>query len=593
MIACDAPLRQRLISVAQELAAPDLLIRGADVWNAFTGEIRNADIAVCANRVAKVGAWTGPRSEATAVIDARGSIAVPGYIEPHTHPWPFANPLSLGEAAVCRGTTCLVYDNSLYHLAMGVERLEKFAAALCAAALPHIFWMARIASQSRFRNEEQVFSRTAVGRLLGSDNFLGTAEMTRWSDLLDPKRSSGLLVLLEDARRMRKINDGHMAGASPPRLAALATAGIRCCHEATNAEEVLERLRQGIWVILRNSSLREDLSLLLPSLQASGFHDRLAYTTDGASETFLEDHGYIDYLIRIALESGVPAGIAYRMATLNAAMLLRLEDDLGAIAPGRIADINLLSALEAPTPEAVVCRGRLVALERALVVPAPSETFPWADWSVGSEPAIPQWRPEMFVFPSHAPNPFPAGRFSNSAINRESPVRLVPSDRGGLWPEDLDSLVVAVTARGGGWITRGVVQNMASDLFALATTCTTSAGILIFGKSPQAMAEALARLRRLGGGIVVCSRTGKWWELAFPMAGIHGGGSFPRAVQGAREFQAALKACGYAHSDPRYTLIFLTGDMLPELRATEPGWVRVKTGEVLFPSERLADAKRG
>ncbi len=588
MIGCSPALRQRLIAVAQELAAPDLLIRDADVWNAFTGEIRRADIAICADRIAKVGAWSGPLPDTTSVIDAAGRIAVPGYIEPHTHPWPFVNALSLAEAAVCRGTTCLVYDQLLLFLALGAERLEEVASAISAAAIPHVFWIARIASDSRFEGEEQVFSQEVVHRLLENADFLGTAEMTRWADLLDPDRSGRLFAIFEDARRMGKHNDGHMAGASRRRLAALAAAGIRCCHEATDADEALERLRQGIWVIFRNSSLREDLPGLLASLDASAFQDRLAYTTDGTAVTFVEENGHIDHSIRIALQSGIAPGVAYRMATLNAATLLRLEDDIGAVAPGRIADVNLLSGLDSPTPEAVVCRGRLVVRGRSLVVPAPSEVFPWTDSYAGSEPTIPEWEPEVFLLPLHAPNPFPAGRLSNAAINRESPVRLAPA-AGGLWPAEPDALALAATGRGGHWITRGVIQNMAPELLALATTYTSNAGILVLGRSPEAMAAALARLRRLGGGITLCSVAGKWSEFPFSMAGIHRSGGLAEAAQAAREFHGALAACGYPHADARYTLLFLTGDILPELRATEAGWVRVKTDEVLFPSERLID----
>ena len=588
MISCDPTLRMRLIAVAQDLAAPDMLIRRAEVWNAFTGEIGAADIAVCADRIAKVGPWSGPVSEATQQIDASGRIAVPGYIEPHTHPWPFVNPLSLAEAAACRGTTCLVYDQSLLYLVLGSERLEQAVDALSAAALTQIFWVARVAGQSRFLGEEQFFSRDAIGRLLDNRNFLGTAEMTRWSDLLDPDRSERILDLFEDARRRGKYNDGHMAGASQRRLDALATAGIRCCHEAIDADEAIDRLRRGIWVIFRNSSLREDLSALLPSLERSEFHDRFAYTTDAVAEPFVEEHGYIDYMIGVALRAGVAPGTAYRMATLNAATLLRLDDDLGAVAPGRIANVNLLSGLEQPAPEAVVCRGRLVARDGALVVSAPSEHFNWEECYAGSAPSIPQWGAGVFALPVRAPNPFPAGRLINAVITRTSPVCL-RADRLGLWPVEPDSLVLAATDRGGHWITRGVVQNMAPGLLALATTYTTSGGILVLGQSAQAMAEALARLRRLGGGITICSISGRWWELAFPVAGIHRAGGFSGAVQAARAFQAALKDCGYPHADPKYTLLFLTGDVLPELRATEAGWISLRTGEILFPSERLND----
>ncbi|MGD0023007.1 MAG: adenine deaminase C-terminal domain-containing protein [Xanthobacteraceae bacterium] len=568
------------------MAAPDLLIRGPSVWNPFTGEIQAGDIAICASRIAKVGPWSGPLAAATAVIAAEGRIAVPGYIEPHTHPWPFANPLSLGEVAVCRGTTCLVYDDLLLHLALGVERLRAVTAALSAAALPRILWVARIASQSRFEAEQTVFAPAVIARLLQEPQYVGTAEMTRWSDLLVPERSAPLLTVLENCRRAGKFNEGHTAGASPRRLSALANAGIRSCHEAINAEEALERLRRGFWTILRHSSLRQDLPSLIACLKATSFHDRLAYTTDGTAETHVQDHGLTDHLIRIALESGVPPNVAYRMATLNPATYLGLDEDLGAVAPGRVADVNILGALDEPTPQLVICRGRVVARDGALVVPAPSETFAWNEHYAGATPLIPEWEREVFLLPGNAPNPFPAGRLVEAAITRETPVELAPQGPG-LWPRDDDCLVVAVTDRGGEWITRGVVRNIGDKLAAVATTYASNAGVLVLGRSPDAMAEALRRLRRLGGGIALCSSAGDWCEFAMPMAGIHRAGGFADAARTARDFQRAFAACGYPHSDAKYSLFFLTADMLPEVRATEAGWVRIKTGEVLFPSEAV------
>ncbi|MBW7850807.1 MAG: adenine deaminase [Rhodospirillales bacterium] len=581
---CDPALRLRLIAAAQEAVAPDIVIRGGRVWNAFTGEVTAADVVICGDRIAKVGEWRGPCGEATQVIDATDRVLVPGYIEPHTHPWPFANPLSLAEAAVSRGTTCLVYDQLMMYLAMGETSLARVTRTLSAAALPHVYWLARIASQSRFADEARLFAPDVIRRQLGAAEYLGTAEMTRWSDLLDPERALPLLAVIEDARRLGKINDGHMAGASPRRLAALATTGIRSCHEAINAEEALGRLRQGLWVLLRNSSLREDLAALLPCLDATAFHDRLAFTTDGASEPHLADHGFIDHLVAIALDAGVAANVAYRMATLNPANFLGLGDDLGAVAPGRVADVNLLSDLDRPKPLAVVCRGRLVARDGSLTVAEPSATFRWAEAYAGSRPEIPDWGADMFLLPATAANPFPAGRLESAAITRETPERL-EAKGGGLWPTSPEALVLAATDRGGHWITRGVVLDMASDLEALATTYTTSAGVLLLGRSPEAMAEALARLKRLGGGTVLRSAGREWCEFGFPMAGIHATGSFAAGADAARAFASSLRASGYRHADPKYTLLFLTCDMLPEVRATEAGWVRIKTMEVLHPAE--------
>ncbi len=590
MIPCDPALRWRLVRTAQGAEPPDLLVRGGRVWNAFTDEVLPADVAVCGDRIARVGPWTGPVGEGTRVLDATGRVVVPGYVEPHTHPWPFVNPLSLGEGAVRRGTTTLVYDDLLLHLALGLERFEALAGALHGASVPHLFWVGRMASQSRFPGEEGVFSREVVARLLARPEFLAVGEMTRWVDLLDPDRAPRLLGIAETARGLGRFVDGHTSGASGRRLPALAATGMRSCHEAITADEALDRLRQGLWVLLRNSSLRQDLDALLPAVARTGFTDRLCYTTDGAKAHHLARHGVIDRLVAKALEAGVPAGTAYRMATLNPANLLGMGDDLGAVAPGRVADLNLLRGLDEPAPETVVCRGRVVARHGELAVPAPSGAFGWREaYGAGPTP-VPDWPAGVFPLPGHAPDPFPAGRLVNAVITREVPVRLEPVP-GGRWPAPgQDALVLALTGRDGGWITRGVVAGLAPGLRALATTYTTNAGVVVVGADPAAMAEALARLRQIGGGVVVLPADGGAEVFPLPLAGIQMPGGFDEAARAAGRYQAAMARCGYAHADPNYTTLFLSCDFLPDLRATRAGWIRAKTGEVVLAGEPAAGA---
>ena len=592
MIPCDPELRARLVQVAQQQEAPDLLLRRGEVWSPFTDEVVPGDVAVCGDRVALAAPWQGPVDQTTEVVDVGGRVLVPGYLEPHTHPWPFLNPLSLGEGVVCRGTTALVVDNLLLVLALGTDRFGELAGELSRHSLPHLFWVARIASQSRFPGEEEVFSEGAVAGLLARPEFLATGEMTRWVDFLDPEHGPRLLRLVERARSLGCYVDGHTSGASLRRLPALTAAGLRTCHEAITAEEALARLRQGLWVLLRHSSLREDLEHLLPVLQRTTFVDRLAFTTDGAKAHHLEQYGHIDHLIRLALDGGVPPGVAYRLATLNPATCLGLDGDLGAIAPGRVAHVNVLESLANPTPLAVVCRGRVVAEDGRLTAAAPSDAFPWVSAYAGGEPCIPRWEPEVFLLPGTAPDPFPMARLVNAAINRETPVALRPEGTG-CWPDAEDALVVALGGRDGGWVSRGVVGNLAPGLDAMAATYSSNGGLLVAGRSPRAMARALGELRTCGGGIVVLPVSGEPRRFPLPLAGLQLPGGFADACAAAREFQQALADCGYPHADPNYTLLFLSCDFLPDLRLTRAGWVRIKTGEVLLPATTLAEEPRG
>jgi len=244
-----------------------------------------------------------------------------------------------------------------------------------------------------------------------------------------------------------------------------------------------------------------------------------------------------------------------------------------------------LSELEDPTPTMVLCRGRVVARDGRLRVPAPSAEFPWDELYTGGEPPVPLWAPSDFLLPADAPDPFPAGRLENAVITREEPVALTPRG-GGRWPAEAGALVLALTDRSGEWVTRGVVLGFAPGLRALATTYTTNAGVLALGADPDAMAGAVERLREIGGGMVVAPAQGHAAEFPLPLAGIQRAGGFDEAAAMAREFQQVLAACGYGHADPNYTLLFLSCDFLPDLRATQAGWVRIKTGEVLLPSER-------
>ena len=588
-ISCTPDLRWRLIETAMEKAAPDLLIRGGKTWNAYTGDVEPGDIAICGDRIARVGPWTAAREPATSVIDATGMIAVPGYIEPHTHLSPFCSPLSFAERAVCHGVSCVVFDQLMLALPLGPQVLERVTQAISEAALPLFFWLARTASQSRFRAEEAFFGAEIVRRQLESPWYLGTAEMTRWTELLDKRTSLPFLEIFEHCRASGKLNDGHFAGARTQKLAALATTGIRSCHEAITTEEALDRLRLGLRVLLRHSSLRPDLPVLLDVIGRTTFHDRLVFTTDGATELRIDERGVSDGLIALALERGVAPDLAYRMATLNPATYLGLDDDLGAVAPGRIANINLLDSLATPTPRLVICRGVVAARDRQLTVAPPSAAFDWHA-IYGTEPLeVPAWDSSRFLFPSDAPNPFPAGRLVNGAITRPTPTPLVPRDNG-LWPTEPDSLVLAVTDRDCHFITRGIIQGMGAGIAAIATSFTTNAGILVLGHTPEIMEEATARLARLGGGLVAASREGKWVEFSFSMSGIHSTCDFTTGVEAARAFSDLLRENGYAHSDPVYTLLFLTADFLPEMRATEAGWYSVKDDLVLFPAEILPDA---
>src|SRR4051794_14371207 len=407
-----------------------LALVGGTVADVYTGTWIEANVEIEDGRIAYVGPRV-PRGEA---VDVSGKVLVPGYIEPHTHPWCLYSPASLLEAAVPDGTTTLVYDNLFFFLAHGVDGLRRIVEA-CNRAPAHVKWVARLAPQSAYPDEEERFATEVVAPLLSWPEVVASGEITSWIEVVrgHPRLSAGIAA----AKAARRRVEGHNAGASYDRLAQLSAAGISADHEAITGGEALNRLRLGMWTMLRQSSLRPDLEAMLrdlaPVIPSSR---RLMLTTDGAVPSFYAERGVIGGALRIATENGVDPMRALQMATLDPATFLGLDEELGGIAPGRRATLNVPPAIGEWRPETGLVDGDVVAERGELTVPAPE-----VDWPAGPRLVAPP--PEAFT-PLRGTQP--VARYESAVINRRH-----DSDR--------HETQAALVARDGSWVTKGVLEN--------------------------------------------------------------------------------------------------------------------------------------
>lgn len=571
--------RRALAAVARGEAPADCYIRDGTLLNVYTGECYPANVAIKGERIAYVGGrsdMVGPRTQ---VLSAPGRVLCPGYVEPHSHPWNLVTPAFLARHVLPLGVTTIFADNlPVYELA-GPRGFEQAVRAL--ARLPlRFYWMARVHSQSRSVGEARRFPVGTLARLLDNPRVAAVGEITRWPEALEGDR--GLLERLALAASRRKRIEGHTAGASAEKLTGLAAAGIASCHEPITAREALDRARAGIAVMLRQSSLRPDLKELLAALkEAPGLAARLMLTTDGSSPAFVAEHGFVDHLVRVALSEGVPPVEAYRMVTLNPAAYYRLDHEIGGIAPGRFADIVFLRDLREPTPESVIARGRLVARDGALV-----GSVPEPDWRRIFSSRVSRLARELRLVAEDFRSP----------VGQRSPVlRLVSAviTRLEERPPAAGDLLAALLDRQGRWICRGVVAGFAWHLDGLATTLSTDFQILVLGRDPSAMAQAVNRLLDIRGGIVVVEGGRVIYELALPLGGIMAAAPLPALAARERELLDLLTARGYAHHDPLFTLLFLTADFLPEVRLTARGVWDVRRRRVLAPSHPRSRGGRG
>jgi adenine deaminase len=541
------------------VSAPDPVIHDGTVADVYSGQWVRANVECSEGRIAYVGPR---RSAGREEIDARGRLVVPGYVEPHAHPWCLYSPTSLLEVAVPDGTTTLVYDNLFVFMAHGAAGLRRVVDATNRAPA-HVRWVARLAPQSAYPDD--AFDPDTVAELLRWPEVVASGEITSWLAVTrgDPR----LLAGIRAAKAAHKRVEGHNAGASYDRLNQLSAAGISADHEAITGEEALQRLRLGMWTMLRQSSLRPDLAATLRELGPAVVTGarRLMLTTDGAAPSFYAQHGVIGGALRVAVEAGVEPMRALQMATIDPATFLGMDEEIGGIAPGRRATLNLVR--DDFRPETVLVDGAIVARDGTLTAPLPA-----LDWSPGPEISLPH-DPALYGQTGRVP----VMRYESAVINRRGEAQI-----DGELPRGL--VHAALVARDGSWITRGVIEGLFDELPGLATTLTTSLHVLVLGRDPAAMARAAARLTELQGGIAFADG----WSAPLPIDGLSTAGSFADAVAIEAELERCARAAGYPFHDVVYSLLFASGDFLPELRLTPIGLLEVKSRTLLEPAQRLA-----
>jgi adenine deaminase len=563
----------------------DLFLRGGTIVNVYSGELLETNVAVKNNKIAYVGPLEQMLGKHTIVLELKDKIIAPGYIEPYFHPWDIYNPLSIGEEACKRGTTTVFCDNLVFYMLMGAEVFIEFMEAFSLMPIKY-YWTCRATPQTPMAEESKLFSFENLRKVLMNPRVQSLGEITRWPELINGNTEMAELIAF--TKQLKKRVDGHTAGAKYDKLNRLAMEGVESCHESINDQDVLERLRLGFYVMLRESSLRPDLRLLLKTVAENHvLTDRLMLTTDGSMPEFYQAHGITDYLIKIALEEGIDPISAYRMVTINPAVYFSLDHKIGGIAPGRDADMVILEDLLNPTPEAVISRGRIVSENGSLV-----EAFPKIEW----EKYVPKasfckhsWtaKKDLFTIPSHQESVrFPVIELLNPAITRVHWMEF--RSRNGFLDFDPSQFsLVALTNREGTWITVGLLQGFGNGIEGLASSYNTAAEILVIGNNSEAMRDAVNKVLEMKGGIVVYDGGRLCYELALPFAGIMSDASLQEIALKERDLKSLLTSKGYPYHDPLYTLVFLPNDFLPEVRINYRGIVDIKQNQVLWPRRDL------
>ncbi len=325
-----------LMDVAQGRQPADLAIINARLVNVYTGEIlENQAVCTCEETIAYVGPDGGVADNAATVIDAAGATLIPGLIDGHTHvAWLFTAGEFLRFAAA-GGTTTVITETLEPYPVAGIDGVRDFLASLKDQPIKFFATAPAMVSTSR---KAMAIEQADLEDLLTRDDVVGLGE-SYWQGVLQNRDL--FTPIFETARAHGKTLEGHTAGARDGKLQAYAACGVSSCHEPIRAEEVLDRLRLGIHVMIREGSIRRDLAEIAAIREVLPDTRRLILTTDGISPADLLEMGYMEYLVQKAIDCGFDPVVAVQMATLNVAEHFGLDDRIGGIAPGKYADLVL------------------------------------------------------------------------------------------------------------------------------------------------------------------------------------------------------------------------------------------------------------
>jgi adenine deaminase len=557
-----SPLARRL-AVARGDEPADTVVRGGKVLSVFTREWLEVDVAIADGWIAGIGEYDGREA-----IDAGGRWVVPGFVDAHVHVESSKTLVDeFARLVLPLGTTAVVADPHEIANVLGTDGVHWLLDASADLPLDVYFMASSCVPASSYESPRRALSVGDLDALLRRRRVIGLAEMMNFPGVVSGDEAE--LAKLALATHV----DGHAPGVLGRSLQAYAAAGIRSDHEAFTAEEGRQRLRAGMWVLIREASAARNLEALLPLVREFGPH-RMAFCTDDREPEHVADDGHINSMVRDAVALGTDPIDALVLASHNAAAYHRL-DHLGAIAPGRQADLLLLPDLELFVPELVLKRGRPVG-----DIPRP-EVPDWVKQTV----RIGALGPEVFRIPW--PDDAAArvigivpGQIVTESLVVEPVVR---SGEAVADPEhDLAKIAVIERHLGTGRIGKGFVRGFGLERGAIGTTLSHDAhNLVVVGMSDAAMAFAVRRLANIGGGIVVVDRGEVLAELPLPVAGILSDAPLAEIVERSHGIVAAAAGLGCTIDAPFQLLAFLALSVIPSLKITDKGLVDVDRFELV------------
>ncbi len=564
MLSFEDRIKSRLKAARGEISA-DFVLKNGHVVNVFDGTVQAADVAVQDGFVAGLGTGLKGKEE----LDAAGMWIAPGLMDGHIHiESTMLTPARLAAALLPHGTTAIVADPHEIANVMGLEGVRLLLEASRDLPFDTFFMAPSCVPATHMETSGARLEAEDLREILEEPRVLGLAEVMNFPGVIhaDP----GVLAKIE--LFCDRVLDGHCPGLTGLDLQAYVAAGIQSDHECTTVEEALEKVRAGMFIMIREGTSARNLDALISAVTPESL-DRFCFVSDDLHPQDIIGRGHLNHMIRRAVGLGMPPVTAIRLASLNPARYFGFCDR-GAVAAGFRADLVVLSDLSSFSVERVYKDG-ILAAERELV----------------------------FGFPEHTPQTLDTGPLSVGRIDpgsfsirdsggRARIIRIVPGQiytevvlerplvREGRVAADLerDTLTLAVVERhhATGNIGLGLVRGFGLGSGAIASSVAhDSHNIIAVGTSESDLHSSVATLRDMGGGLVVVQGDKVLAQVNLPIGGLLSQDPPDELVRRLSEANRAAASLGCSVEDPFMLLSFLALPVIPALKLTDMGLVDV------------------
>ena len=543
----------------------DLLLTNVRIINVFSGEIVVGDIAVAGGYIVGFGSYSAKRT-----VDMENRFVSPGFIDAHVHIESSMTCITeFARAIIPFGTTTVFADPHEIANVLGADGINYMLESSKNQPMNIYFTLSSCVPATDMETSGARLDADALSPFMSNDRIVALAEMMNYPGVIhrDPK----VLKKIELAKAHGKPVNGHAPGLTGKDLYAYIAAGISSDHECTTAREAKEKLNAGMHIMIREGTAAKNLLSLIPIINERS-SSRIMWCTDDRHPHDILEEGHIDSMVRKAIHAGIDPVIAIQMATINPADYFGISD-VGAIGPGRRADLVVFSDLHNPCIEQVYCGGVLVAQEGKM---SPEIKKP--------EPAA--FQPSMnignkeidFSIPAQAKRLRVIDIVPDQVITGQSIVEAAVSGNKVVSDITRDILKIAVVERhtGSGNIGKGFVRGFGLKKGALSSSVAhDSHNIIVVGTNDEDMKTAVEAVVKMGGGLAASCESIIRATLPLPIAGLMSQEPVYAVRERLDKLLGVARDFGTILNDPFMTLSFLALPVIPELKITDKGLVDV------------------